>query len=119
MINYGILTNQGGLTDQMGDEHRRQPRMACADTTCSGGIRRAPQVQDHEDGGPELAGRHGMVLEDAEVTLKLGTEAEATMHWFRVWSRPAPRAPPCKRMLAEVRHDLLGEGLELLLRLIP
>ena len=85
----------------------------------SGGIRRAPRVQYHDDGGPELAGRHGMVLEDAEVTLKLGTGAEATMHWLRVWSRPAPRVLSCSRMLAEVRHDLLGESLELALRLIP
>jgi hypothetical protein len=48
-----------------------------------------------------------------------GNGAEATMHWFRVWSRPAPRALSCSRMLAEVRHDLLGESLELALRLIP
>ena len=85
----------------------------------SGGIRRAPRVQYHDNGEPAYAGRHGMVLEDAEVTLKLGTKAEDTMYWFRMWSRPAPRALSCSRMLAEVRHDLLGESLELALRLIP
>ena len=41
------------------------------------------------------------------------------MHWFSVWSRPAPRSLPDQHILAEVGDYLLGEDFELPLRLIP
>ena len=64
-------------------------------------------------------GRQGLVLEDTEVTLQLGTEVETILHGFGVRSQPVPRAFPCQYALSEMWDNLSSEGLELPLRFIP